>query len=113
MCGNKECRPFSVKLSFEFARNCALAFPHFSYLKINSHHGGARDLFPAAALPEFAAAQIILGHHDNDALDPGPAQTHQAFIQQTPAESASLVRRLNRQMIDMPAAPIVTAYRNA
>src|SRR5882724_8655236 len=78
-------------------------------LRVYSHRDGAGDLFPAAAFPEFAAAQIIIGHHDNDALDSGPAQTHQAFIQQTLTESASLVSRLNRQMIDVSAAPIMTA----
>src|SRR6266478_1504924 len=78
-------------------------------LRVYSRRDGAGDLFPAAALPEFAAAQIIIGHHDNDALNPGPAQTHQAFIQQTLTESASLVSRINRQMIDMSAAPIMTA----
>ena len=78
-------------------------------LKINSHLDGAGDLYPAAGLPEFTAARIIVGHHDNDALDPGPAQTLQAFIQQTLTESASLISRINRQMINVPTASIVTA----
>ena len=42
-------------------------------LKINSHRDGTSYLLPAAALPEFTAARIIVRHHDNDALDPGPA----------------------------------------
>jgi hypothetical protein len=79
------------------------------HLKINSHRDGAGDLFVAAALPEFTAARIIIGHHDNDALDPGPAQTLHAFLQQTFTESTSLISRINRQMIDVSAASIVTA----
>ena len=42
-------------------------------LKINSHRDGTGYLLPAAALPKFMAARIIVGHHDNDALNPGPA----------------------------------------
>jgi hypothetical protein len=67
-------------------------------------HDDAGDLCPAAALPEFTAARIIVGHHDNDALDPDPAQTLQAFIHQTLTESASLISRINRQMINVSAA---------
>ena len=78
-------------------------------LWIDSHRYNAGDLCPAAALPEFTAARIILGHHDNDALDPDPAQTLQAFIHQTLAESASLISRINRQMINVSPASIVTA----
>jgi hypothetical protein len=78
-------------------------------LRINSHRYDAGDLCPAAALPEFTAARIIVGHHDNDALDPDPAQTLQAFIHQTLTESASLISRINRQMINVSAASIMTA----
>ena len=57
-------------------RSCTrLRFRHFNNLKINSHRDGAGDLFVAAALPEFTGARVIIGHHDNDALDFGPTQT--------------------------------------
>ena len=49
------------------------AFSSQNILKINSHRDGAGYLLPAAALPEFTAARIIVRHHDNDALNPGPA----------------------------------------
>src|SRR6266487_3330311 len=78
-------------------------------LKINSHTDCARNVLPTASTPKAAAARIIVGHHDDDALDPGPAQTLQAFIQQTLTESASLISRINRQMINVPTASIVTA----
>jgi len=41
-------------------------------LKINSHTDCARNVLPTASTPKAAAARIIVGHHDNDALDPGP-----------------------------------------
>src|SRR4030095_8178461 len=79
------------KTPLTLTRSCTrLRFRPFNHLKINPHRDGAGDLFVAAALPEFTGARIIIGHHDNDALDFGPTQTPQAFIQQTLTESASL-----------------------
>jgi hypothetical protein len=49
-------------------------------LKINSHTDCARNVLPTTSTPKAAAAPIIGGHHDDDALDPGPAQTLQTFI---------------------------------
>ena len=61
------------KSPLTLTRSCTrLRFRYLDHLKINSHRDRAGDLFVAAALPEFTGARIIIGHHDNDALDPGP-----------------------------------------
>jgi hypothetical protein len=82
-------------------------------LNISSHRDRAGNFFPPSPLPKLAAARIITGHQDNDALDPGPAQPLQAFVHQTLANSASLISRIDRQMINVSAASIVTAQRDA
>src|SRR6266436_4994909 len=66
----------------------------FLPLKINSHRDGPGDLFPAAPLPKFTAALIIVGHHDNDALETSAAQTLHALVEQTLTDSPSLISRI-------------------
>ena len=41
-------------------------------LNINSHCDGARNVLPTTSTPKAAAARVVVGHQDNDALDPGP-----------------------------------------
>ena len=48
--------------------------------KVNSHTDCSGEFLPATALPELAAARIILRHHDNYALHSSPAQALQTFI---------------------------------
>src|SRR5882724_1346982 len=83
--------------------------PAFNLLKINSHRHGARNFLPANMLPEFRAALVIVGHHDNNTFDPSLAQAIQAFVQQTLTESPSLIGRINRQMVNVSAPSIVPA----
>jgi hypothetical protein len=64
------------------------------------------------ATPEFSAALIIVCHQNKRSLKTGPAQTAEAFIHQTPAKSARLVSRINRQMIKISAAAVLTAQRD-
>src|SRR6266513_4179772 len=71
--------------------------PAFNLLKTNSHRYGARNFLPANMLPESCAALVILGHHDNNTFDLSFAQAIQAFVQQTLAESPSLIGRIDRQ----------------
>ena len=40
---------------------------------INSHRHRPGDILPAGALPEFSAAEIVVGHQDNSAHDANPA----------------------------------------
>src|SRR5882724_8744076 len=63
--------------------------------------------------PEFPTARIVVCHQNKRPLNAGPAQTTNAFIHQTSAKSAGLVSRINRQMINISAASIVTAQCNA
>ena len=48
--------------------------------KINSHTDCSGEFLPATALPELAAARIILRDHDNYALHSSRAQALQTFI---------------------------------
>ncbi len=41
-------------------------------LKVNSHCDCARNVVPTTSTPKAAAAEVIVGHQDNDPLDPGP-----------------------------------------
>jgi hypothetical protein len=63
--------------------------------------------------PEFAAARIVACYQDERSLKTGLAQANKAFIHQTPANSASLVSRINCQMINISAASVVTAQCDA
>src|SRR5882724_4834385 len=83
--------------------------PAFNVLKINSHRYGARNFLPANMLPESCPALVIVGHHDDNTFDPSLAQAIQALVQQTLAKSGSLIGRINRQMVNVPAASIIPA----
>jgi hypothetical protein len=63
--------------------------------------------------PEFSTARIVVCYQNKRSLETNPAQTDNAFIHQTSAKSARLVRRINRQMINISAASVVTAQCNA
>jgi hypothetical protein len=65
------------------------------------------------ATPEFPAARIVVCYKDKRSLETGSAQTAEAFIHQTLAKSARLVSGINRQMINISAASVVTAQCNA
>jgi hypothetical protein len=85
----------------------------FQRRNIDSHWDGPRKFFPAGATPEFTTARIIAGHHDDGPLHANSAQSIKTFLQQTLTYSASLIRRINSQVINMSAAPIMTAKTNA
>jgi hypothetical protein len=65
------------------------------------------------ATPEFLAARIVACYQDQCSLKTGAAQACKAFIHQTPAHSARLVSRINRQMVYISAASVVTAQCDA
>jgi hypothetical protein len=65
------------------------------------------------AKPEFSAALIVACYQDQRSLKTGRAQACKAFIYQTPANSARLVSRINRQMINISAPSVVTAQCDA
>jgi len=60
-------------------------------------------------LPKLAAAWIVVRDHDGRALETGASQTFQAFSHQPFSKPAALAFRINRQMINVSAAPIMTA----
>jgi hypothetical protein len=78
-------------------------------LKINPHDNWAGDFLPAVMKPEFPAARIVVCNQDQRSFETGSAQTAEAFIHQLFAESAGLVGRINRQMINISAPTVVTA----
>jgi hypothetical protein len=65
------------------------------------------------ATPEFSTARIVVCYQNKRSLKTCPAQTANAFIHQTSAKSARLVSRINRQMINISAASVVTAQCDA
>src|SRR6266567_4692451 len=82
-------------------------------LKINSHQDSARNFLPTATLPKFRATLVIIGHHDNNAFHSSLAEPIEAFVQQTLTQSASLIGRINRQMVDVSAVSIVAAQSDS
>jgi len=78
-------------------------------LEISSHGGRAIEIFPAATSPEFAAARIVLRYQNVHALESEASQTTQTFLHQTPSDSVVLLIWSNCQMINVPAASIMTA----
>jgi hypothetical protein len=64
-------------------------------------------------MPEFSAAGVVMGYQDQRSLETGPTQTCKAFIHQTSANPARLVSRINRQMINISPASVVTAQCDA
>src|SRR5262249_53485810 len=81
--------------------------------KIDPHEDGTRNFFPAVAEPEFSTAGIFVGNQDQRSLESCTAQTAKAFVHQPFAESAGLIGRINRQMIDVSAASVVTTQCDA
>ena len=77
-------------------------------LEINSHRHRAGKILPTAAPPELASGWIIVCHQNNGALESGATQTIETFIDQASADSATLIRRLDGEMINMSAPAIMS-----
>jgi hypothetical protein len=60
-------------------------------------------------MPEFAPAWIVACYQDKRSFNAGPAQTVKAFFQQTLAEAACPIIWINRQVIDISPASVMTA----
>jgi len=82
-------------------------------LQIDSHRDGMSNFLPAPALPELSAPLIIVVYHNDNAFHSGATQAIEAFVQKTLTESASLIGRINCQMINMSATSVVPAQRDS
>src|SRR3982750_1933288 len=82
-------------------------------LKIHPHNDGPGDFLPAIAAPERLAAPIVVCYQDKCSFKTSPSQTLQTFIHQTLADSARLVSRIDGQMINISAAPVMAAQCDA
>jgi hypothetical protein len=77
--------------------------------EIQPHQDCSRNVFPTIPKPERTACRILSRNQDESPRDPNTAQTADALLKQALANSFSLIRRCDRQMIDQPATAVVTA----
>jgi hypothetical protein len=80
---------------------------------IDSHGGGAVEVFPSAPSPKPAATRIIFRDQNIRALQAGTLQTGDTFIDQPFAKSESLTRGIDCQVINISPSAIVTAQHRA
>ena len=77
-----------------------------------AHRHCAGQFFPTAAEPKIASARIIVRHQNDRPLNSHLAQPSETFLHQTFSQAESLIPRINRQVINMPAPAIMPAKRN-
>jgi hypothetical protein len=76
------------------------------------HRQRARKLFPIATSPEVAPAGIIVRDQNDCPLNARIPQSREAFLHQTHAQSDSPIPRMDCEMINMSAPPIMAAQRH-
>lgn len=92
LCGLNDVTIQRFDVSASRTAEAALSSP----LYILTHRHRARNFFPAAVLPELAAAWIIVRDQNDRALNSRATQTMEAFIDQTFPQSDSLILRIDR-----------------
>ena len=92
LCGLNDVTIQRFDVSASRTAEAALSSP----LYILTHCHRARNFFPAAVLPELAAAWIIVRDQNDRALNSRATQTMEAFIDQTFPQSDSLILRIDR-----------------
>jgi hypothetical protein len=77
--------------------------------EIQAHRDRSRDVFPTIPQPERMACRILSRNQNKGPRDASVAQTGDALLKQALANSFSLIRRCDGQMVDQSATTVVTA----
>src|SRR4029077_2214133 len=92
---------------------CSFSTFYFVILDISAHRHRAFEFFPAATIPNVAPAGIVVRHQNIHAFDLFAFQSLETFRCHAPSNPEVLIRRVDRQMINVSAASIVAAQSRA
>src|SRR6266403_3493932 len=110
--------PCQLLESFKKSRRCfVIRHPSFviggEAAYILAHRQRTGKFFPIATSPKLAPASIIVSHQNDRPLNPCVPQSRKAFLHQTLPQPSSLIPRIDRNMINMPAPAVMAAQRHA